>query len=163
MSHKPDPVEALHGALLANALGIAGGARAIGRSPQVLYNKFSESMPNNELTGREERALADAVGGEAYVQAVCAYFGGVFLRLPDGMAGDDDLFEDYLGIIREMGDLSREFIAAKADGAVDADEFNRLRREAYEVVAAIHRFITDLETCVVKIPAAVPLRRAGTR
>lgn len=162
MSHKPDPVEALHAALLADPRGIAGFARLIGRSPQVLYNKFSESMAA-ELTGREERALADAVGGDAYVQAVCAHFGGVFLRLPDGMAGDDDLFEDYLGIIKEMGDLSKEFIAAKEDGAVDTNEFERLRREAYEVVAAIQRFIADMETRVVQKPVAVPLRRTGGR
>lgn len=163
MSHKPDPVEALHAALLASPLGIAGGARAIGRSPQVMYNKFSESMPNNELTGREERALAEAVGGEAYVQAVCAYFGGVYLRLPEGMAGDDDLFEDYLGIIKEMGELSKEFIQAKEDGDIDADEFGRIKREGLEAVIAIQRFVADMETRVVEKPAAVPLRRAGSR
>lgn len=163
MSHKPDPVEALHAALLADPLGIAGGARAIGRSPQVLYNKFSESMPNNELTGHEERALADAVGGDAYVQAVCAYFGGTFLRLPEGMAGDDDLFEDYLSIIKEMGDLSKEFIQAKEDGDIETDEFERIKREGYEAVVAIQRFIADMETRVVEKPAAVPLRRAGSR
>lgn len=162
MSHKSDPVEALHGALLADPRGIAGFARLIGRSPQVLYNKFSESMAN-ELTGREERALADAVGGDAYVQSVCAYFGGVFIPLPEGMAGNDDLFEDYLGIIKEMGELSKEFIAAKEDGEIDSNDFLRLKREGYDVVAAIQRFLKDMETCVVEPPAAVPLRSAGGR
>lgn len=163
MSHKPDPVEALHVALLTSPLGIAGGARSIGRSAQVLYNKFSDSMLANELTGREERALADAVGGDAYVQAVCSYFGGVFLRLPEGMASDDDLFEDYLGIIKEMGELSQEFIKAKEDGDIDRPEFERLKSEGYDVVAAIQRFLKDMETRVVEKPAAVPLRKAGGR
>jgi len=163
MSHKPDPVEALHGALLADPRGIAGFARAIGRSPQVLYNKFSDSMPNNELTGREERALADAVGGEAYVQAVCAYFGGVFFRLPDGSTADDDLLETYLAIVQRMGELSADLTQARNDGVIEPHEFERLRADGHATMAAIQTLLAELATMVRELPAASPvvLRRAG--
>lgn len=163
MTHTIDPVDVLHSELLSIKDGFARAAKHIGRSRGTLHNKFSESVPGNVLSGWEERAIADFLRSEKYIQAVCAHFGGVFLRLPEGMAGDDDLFEDYLGIIKEMGDLSKEFIAAKEDGDVDVNEFERLRREAYEVVAAIQRFITDMQTRVVEKPAAVPLRRSGGR
>lgn len=52
--------------------------------------------------------------------------GGVFLRLPEGLASDSDLFEDYLSIIKEMGELSKRFIAAKEDGDIDRPEFQRV-------------------------------------
>lgn len=164
MSHKPDPVEALHGALLASPLGIAGGARSIGRSAQVLYNKFSESMAN-ELTGREERALADAVGGEAYVQAVCAYFGGVFFRLPDGSTADDDLLETYLAIVQKMGELSADLTQARNDGVIEPHEFERLRADGHATMAAIQTLLAELATMVreLPVPSPVPLRRAGGR
>lgn len=163
MPHKPDPVEVLHGALLASPLGIAGGARSIGRSAQVLYNKFSESMPANELTGREERALADAVGGDAYVQAVCSYFGGVFFRLPEAGSADDDVIETYLEIIRHMGELSADLTKARADGVIDPREFEHLRADGFATMAAIQTLLAELATMVREIPAPVPLRKAGAR
>lgn len=163
MSHKPDPIDALHGALLSSKGGIAAGARAIGRSAQVLYNKFSDSMPGNELTGREERALADAVGGTAYVDAVCAYFGGVFFRLPDGAAGDDDVMGAYLEIIKRMGDLSAGFIAARADGIVDPDEFGQIRNDAYSIMSALNTYLSELETMVRTIPAPIQMRGQSGR
>ena len=163
MPHKPDPVEALHGALLASPLGIAGGARSIGRSAQVLYNKFSDSMPNNELTGREERALADAVGGEAYVQAVCAYFGGVFFRLPEGCTGDDDLLDAYLDIVKKMGELSADLTQARNDGVIDPREFEHLRADGFATMAAIQTLLAELATMVREIPEPVQLRKAGAR
>ena len=162
MSHKPDPVEALHAALLADPRGIAGFARLIGRSPQVLYNKFSESMAN-ELTGREERALADAVGGDGYVQAVCAHFGGVFVRLPEAGAADDDLLETYLEIIKRMGELSSDLTQARDDGVIEPHEFDRLRTDAHATMAAIQTLLAELSTMVRELPAPVPLRRTGGR
>lgn len=162
MSHKPDPVEALHGALLSSPLGIAGGARSIGRSPQVLYNKFSESMAN-ELTGREERALADAIGGDSYVQAVCAHFGGVFVRLPEAGAADDDLLETYLEIIKRMGELSADLTRARDDGVIEPHEYERLRADGHATMAAIQTLLAELATMVRDLPAPVPLRRTGAR
>lgn len=163
MSHKPDPVEALHADVLADSRGISGCARLIGRSPQVLYNKFSDSMPGNELTGREERALADAVKSEAYVQAVCAHFDGVFVRLPDAGLADDDLLETYLEIIKRMGELSADLTRARDDGVIEPHEFDRLRTDGHATMAAIQTLLSELATMVRELPAPVPLRRTGGR
>lgn len=163
MSHRVDPVEALHADLLTSAHGIAGGARLIGRSPQVLYNKFSDSMPGNELTGREERALAVAIASEHYVQAVCAHFGGVFVRLPESALGDEDLLEAYMAIVSRMGELSSDLTRARADGVIDPSEFERLRQDGQSTMAAIQTLLSELETMVREMPSPVPLRRAGGR
>ena len=153
MTHRTDPVEALHAALLAG-VGIAAAARAIGRSPQVLYNKLSDSAPEAVLSGREERALADLTKSDSYVQAVCAHFGGVFFRLPDGLAGNDDVLQAYLSIIKRMGDLSNDFMAARDDGIIDPVEFETLRNDAYATMAALRTLLAELETMVQPVPTA---------
>jgi hypothetical protein len=164
MSHKPDPVEALHAAVLTSSLKMSGAAKAIGRSPGVLYNKFCDSALN-ELTAREALALSDAIGGTAYVEAVCAYFGGVFIPLPEGAAGQDDVLADYLVIVERMGDLSRELTDARADGVIKPDEFARLTREGHATAASLMTLLADLETMVTAEPAAapIPLRGVGSR
>lgn len=165
MSHKPDPVDALHADLLRSELKISGAARAIGRSAQVLYNKFSESMPFAELSGREERALADAVKSRAYVEAVCAYFGGVFIQLPEGAAGQDDVLGAYLQIVERMGELSRELTEARANGVIEPDEFVRLTIKGNATAAAIMSLLAELQTMVTASTLAepIPLRGVGSR
>lgn len=162
MSHKPDPVEILHAALLTKEGGIAAAARAIGRSAQILYNKFSDSMPGNELTGREERALAELDGTDAYVEAVCAYFGGVFFRLPEGKAGDDDVLGAYLEIIKRMGELSKTFIAAREDGVIRRYEFKQLTEETFSTMTALRTMLAEIETTVSDEPVASPIQLRGS-
>lgn len=161
MTHRPNPVEALHAALLSSC-GIAAAARAIGRSTQVMYNKFSEAAADVSLTGHEERALADVSKSDAYVQAVCAYFGGVFFRLPDGLAGNDDVLEAYLSIIKRMGDLSKDFMTARDDGIIDPVEFETLRNDAYATMAALRTLLAELETMVQPVPAVKPALRVAS-
>lgn len=162
MSHKPDPVEALHAAVLTSPLKMSGAAKAIGRSPGVLYNKFCDSALN-ELTAREALALSDVIGGTAYVEAVCAYYGGVFIPLPEGAAGQDDVLSDYLTIVERMGDLSRELTAARENGVIEPDEFARLTTAAHATAAALMTLLADLETMVSTPPitAPIPLRGVG--
>lgn len=165
MSHKTDPVDALHAALLSSKQGIAGAARLIGRSAQVLYNKFSDSMPGNELTGREERALAERLDSDAYIDAVAAYFGGVFFRIPEGVAADDDILETYLTIIERMGELSNSLTGARSDGVIDKAEFRNLKEHGYATMAAIQSLLAEIETTVREIPDELVLveRRVGAR
>lgn len=163
MSHRPDPVEALHADLLVSEIGISGAARLIGRSAQVLYNKFSESMPGNELTGREERALAEAVNSLRYIQACCACHGGIFVKLPEGRAADDDLLEDYMAIMARMGELSTDLTKAREDGVIDGSDFDRLRYDGQMGMAAIQTFIEDLSTMVREVPRSTPPRPSGRR
>lgn len=165
MSHKPDPVEALHAAVLVSPHKISGAAKAIGRSAGVLYNKFCESA-QNELTVREALALADVVGGTAYVDAICAYFGGVFFRMPEGIAADDDVLQAYLTVVERMGGLSSELTAARADGVIDPREFKRLCNEGRATAAAIMTLLAELETMVHEIPAVnapIPMTTAARR
>lgn len=154
MSHRRDPIDVLHSAVLGSALGIAGVAKVIGRSPQVLYNKFSDSMPQSEVTAREALAMADAIGTTAYAEAVADHFGGVFMPVPECDAADDDVLQAYLDIIRQMGELSKEFTEARADGVIDAEEFNAMRLRAHRTVSSIMRMLAELEGMVRDVQPA---------
>lgn len=151
MSHR-DPVSVLHASVLASKGGIASAAKAIGRSPGVMYNKFSEANPNYEITAREALALADHMGSTDYAEAICEHFGGVFLPMPAGIPADDDVLQSYLDIISQMGSLSKEFTDARQDGIIDPVEFSVLQMRASQTVMAIMHLVSDLEQLVRDIP-----------
>ena len=148
-----DPVDVLHGVLLALPGGIADAARKIGRSPGILANKFSDAMPHYEVTAREALALADYAGTTAYAEAVCEHFGGTFLALPPGAPADDDVLDAYLAIIRQMGELSKEFTEARADGVIEPEEYNALQLRGHRTIAAVAHMLNELRALVREMPA----------
>ena len=158
MSH-PDPVDALHAVLIKHPGGISAAAKAVGRSPGVLMNKFSEAMPHYEVTAREALVLGEYANTTAYAEAVCEVFGGTFLALPLGMPADDDVLQAYLGIIQQMGDLSREFTEARADGIIEPDEFRALTLRGHRTVASIMHLLAELESTVREVPP--PIRKVA--
>lgn len=148
MLHRPDPIAILHAAVEHSPLGIKGAARAIGRSPGILYNKFSESMPHYDVTAREAIALCRAIGDHGYVDAVCAEFGGMFLPLPEGPAAEDDVLAASLEMIRQMGDLARELTEARADGLIDEHEFSAMELRGQRMIRAVHTLLQELKSQV---------------
>ena len=161
MSHA-DPIDALHAVLLAMDGGISAAAKAIGRSPGILHNKFSEAMPHYEVTAREALALADYAKTTVYVEAVCEHFGGTFLPLPVGRPGDDDVLQAYLDIIQQMGELSKEFTEARADGVIEPTEFQALSLRGHRTVAAVMHMLNELGAMVRELPpVAGVLKRVG--
>ncbi|MBS1143383.1 MAG: hypothetical protein H6R14_789 [Proteobacteria bacterium] len=153
MSHR-DPIDALHAVLLSMDGGIAAAAKRVGRSPGIMHNKFSDAMPHYEVTAREAIALAEYAKTKVYAEAICEYFGGVFVELPAGMAGDDDVLQAYLSIIQSMGDLSREFTEARSDGIIEPSEFDALKLRAHRTVGAIQRMLAEIESTVREVPTA---------
>ncbi|WP_150428854.1 phage regulatory CII family protein [Dechloromonas sp. CZR5] len=152
MTHR-DPIDALHAVLLGLPGGIAAAAKKIGRSPGTMHNKFSEAITTNEVTAREALALADYAQTTVYAEAVCEHFGGVFIVLPTGPAGDDDVLQSYLAIIQQMGELSKEFSDARADGLIDPKEFSALKLRGYRTISAIQLMLAEIETTVRELPS----------
>lgn len=148
-----DPVDVVHMAIKAHPDGIPGAAKRIGRSAGGLYNKLAQSMPEYDLMFREAMALAHSYCSTAFAESVAEQFGGAFFPLPSGPAGDDDVLQDYLAIIQQMGDLSREFTEARADGIIEPAEFQAMKLRASRTVASIMAFLADLEGMVRELPA----------
>jgi hypothetical protein len=160
MSHR-DPIDALHAVLLNLDGGISGAAKAIGRSPGILHNKFSDAMPHYEVTAREALALAEYAKTTVYVEATCEYFGGTFLPLPAGRPGDDDVLQAYLDIIQQMGELSKEFTEARADGVIEPAEFQALSLRGHRTVAAVMHMLNELGTMVRELPPTPGLKKVS--
>lgn len=162
-----DAVGALHADAKRYPRGMEALAKVIGRSPGVLYNKFSEADDRYAVTDREADALALEVASETglqgYIEAKCATHGGLFLPVPEGVAGDDDLLQGQLQMMRRFGELAAEFTEARADGLITPDEFAAVRVAGLRAVREVFRFLADLETRVEEAaPAAsVPLRAVG--
>lgn len=156
-----DPVDVLHSELLAIKDGITKGAKVLGRSPGHMHNKFSESMPHYEVTAREALALADFLGTTSYAEAVCEHFGGTFLRLPAGSPGEDDVLQAYLDIIQQMGELSKEFTEARADGVIEPAEFQALSLRGHRTVAAVMHMLNELSTMVRELPPSSGLKKVS--
>lgn len=152
---RPDPIAVLHAAVESSPQGIKGAATAIGRSPGVLYNKFSESMPHNDITVREAVAITRAIGGHAFVDALCAEFGGVFIPLPEGEAADDDVLSASLEVVSKVGDLAHELMTARADGLIDHEECAALERRAYQAIRAVHVLLLEVRSQAR--PAVLPI------
>jgi hypothetical protein len=150
-------VDVLRAELSAQPGGISGAAKRIGRSPGVLHNKFSEAMPHYEITVREALALADGVPETSFPEVVAEHFEGVFFRLPQGAQGDDDLLASYLAIGEQLGDLSREFTEARADGIIEPGEFAVLKLRSRRLIAAVMRMESDLQGMVRDVPSPQPV------
>lgn len=155
-----DGVTGLHADALLFPGGIAALARLVGRSPGVMHNKFSDAEDRYEVTDREADVLAKAIrartGRNSYMESKCADHGGVFVPLPEGVSGEDDVLEAYMEIIQQMGDLSREFTEARADGVIEPREFSALELRARRTIAAVQHFMADLKTQVREIPVDMP-------
>lgn len=165
---RADPVLALHADAKHYPGGIAALARLIGRSPGVLHNKFSDSMPNYDVTDHEADAMGAAVlektGATGYIEAKCAVFGGLFVPLPAGEAGEADLLQAQLEMMHRFGDLAREYTEARGDGLITLDEMAALRVAGNRVIRAVHAFVKEVES-QVREPECKPLHAvvAGAR
>lgn len=151
-----DAVLALHHDAKRYPDGIAGLARLIGRSPGVLHNKFSDSMPNYDITDHEADALglaiAEKTGATGYIEAKCATFGGLFVPLPEGEAGEADLLQAQLEMMRRFGELAHEYTESRRDGLITLDEVAALRVAGNRVVRAVYAFLKEVESQVQPDP-----------
>lgn len=146
-----DSIRALHDALESTPGGIAAHARRIGRTPAVLYNKFSEANPHNEIGLREALALAHGLPGTQFVDAVCSEFGGVFVPVPQGPGGDDDLLEANLEMVRRFGQLAQRFLEARADGVISPVEFARIDADGHATIQAVLAFVAEVQAQVREV------------
>ncbi|MBS1188926.1 MAG: hypothetical protein H6R10_718 [Rhodocyclaceae bacterium] len=153
---KRDPVKVLGDELEVAEGGIKDAAKRIGRSPGVLYNKFSEAMPHYEITVREGIALAKGLKTTGFIEAMCEQFDGTFLPLPCGPAAEDDVLQAYLDTIQSMGHLSAEFTEARADGVIEPAEFAAIKLRGQRHIVTIMRLLSELESMVREIPPAAP-------
>lgn len=150
-----DPHAVLHAMALQFGGGIGALARRIGRSPGVLYNKFSDHCETSTLTLHDALAIQYATESDAFAEAIASTRGGIFVKLPElGEAADDDVLADFLVLIDKEGVLARTITEARSDGLIEPHEFDAVRADSERLVAALHRLLADLRTQVRIKPVA---------
>lgn len=144
-----DPHAVLHAMAMGFSGGVAGLARRIGRSPGVLYNKFSDHCESHTLTLHDALAIQTASDSDAFAEAIAATRGGVFVKLPEmGEAADDDVLADFLALIDREGVLARTITAARSDGIIEPHEYDAVRADSDRLVVALQRLLADLRSQV---------------
>lgn len=155
--HKPAPLEALHSDLLAIRDGITLAARALHRSPQTMYNRFSDGDLQLADTLGAAQFVRSRTGATGFAEAVACEFGGVFVPLSQvGDAADDDVLDAYLAATASLGELARKMAEARADGVLDPVEFEALQQESSRLVSRIQALMMALAHQVREVPVVAP-------
>jgi hypothetical protein len=111
-----------------------------------------------ELNGHgmrvETAMMVQAYSGTTlFAQAVAAASGGVFIELPAaGPLNGVELEGKFHELYAEIGDLSREYSAAIADGEIDARERAKLER----IEGAMHKTVKELMGTMFRVYCRAP-------
>jgi hypothetical protein len=151
-----DPVAVLRGAAKKVPGGIGALASVIGRSPGVLYSKLCDADERTILGCREADALALHIAGltgdRGYISEKCLVHGGVFVPLPAVLASDDDALDAHLRVFDLFGVVAREYLSARADGVITAEEFEQLERSGVALIGAVQAFLAQVQLGVREQP-----------
>lgn len=118
-----------------------GGAPALalrlGMSGAVLQNKVNASQQHHKVTLDESVRMQEMTGDHRILHAMAQHLGYVCVRAGEfNGVSDEALLETFTALVAELGDLSRAFNDAIADGAITRKEEARIKQEFYEMQQA---------------------------
>jgi len=124
---------------------------ALGMSRDALENRIYERKGQGL---RVDTALQmQAFSGVAdFAQAVAFEAGGVFLRLPSVLPGEDEVLDEFLALVSQNGRLAQILSDARRDGVIEPGEFEVLEREAQKVHALLARLLATIKNQVRDVP-----------
>lgn len=131
-----------HGALTVREL-----AERLGHiSERTLGKQLSLHDDKNYPTLRQVIPLTLASESDALVAYLAEAVGGVFVRVPTGLASGDTAA--VARIVREFGELLEAVAQSTADGRVTSDELARVEQEWRDVVTAGSTYVEQLRQVV---------------
>lgn len=156
-----DPVASLHSVAVRN--GVPALAHRLGKSPQVMYAKLTESVEHKTPSLREAVAITHITGDLGLLRDWARAEGGVFIPLPSQSAGDEDVLDDLIRLTESLGDFAHRLRDARADGVVTPLEFEEQLVAASEIHANLQRLLADLKEQVRELPTNVRAISAARR
>lgn len=131
----------------------------MGKNHTVLQHKLNPNCSTHGINADEIEQLVDFSGCNL---SVAEYFAGkagaVVVKLADLPAVSDmELLDEFLGVVRELGELSSEFQQAWADGRISMTEFGRIKKEANDLQVQVMVLLQRIESLVE------PDQKVGTR
>jgi hypothetical protein len=130
--------------------GIPALAARMGKSPNVLNKKVDPKVDTHHTTLDDLLTILDfADDAKLFTHALCANQGGVFVST-EGLdcISDLDLLETFTKVMSAQGTFSQDFHSALLDRRVNRDEVDRVRKDVYQVTAALAELVSRLDSMV---------------
>jgi hypothetical protein len=130
---------------------------ALGMSRDALENRIYERKGQGVLveTARQLQAFS---GTTHFAEAIATASGGVFVKLPDDLDGDnDEMWSKAQQLQIELGRFFEDVKKATADGVIDEREQAVLDADE----ARVHKVMAELHALVRRIYTPQPRREAA--
>lgn len=126
------PLAAAH--FVGHQYGVEKFADETFQSRAVVYNKLNPDNDNNHLYLRDAILLTEKSDNNAILETWCQQRGGVFVKLPDEVACDEELSDQLMRLSEELGSALGEIRHAREDGIIDRVEFERIKIKLMQTV-----------------------------
>lgn len=126
---------------------VAELAPLMGMSPGVLYNKCNANDSSHHKPTLQDLVLSQVITRDKRAtHALARLMGGVFIDLSGLKSASDQAVLDIVTAwMKEQGDLFAAFHEAYGDGVIDARDYKRIRKEAFDVLEAVMTFLKRIE------------------
>jgi hypothetical protein len=129
-------------------LEAAAGFCRVGKS--VLHEAQSINCPDRfvaiDVVADLEPLARDREGWPHVTRALCHQMGGVFVLVPNRIAGREDLIGSVGRLAKEAADVTQTICAAVADGQIDGGEIAAARMQIEEAMAVLASLDRQLMT-----------------
>lgn len=123
------------------------------QSRGAMYNKLNPDNDSNHLYLRDAILLTEKANNNAILEAWCHQRGGVFVKLPDAVACDEELSDQLMRVSEELGSAMAEIRHAREDGVIDPAEFERIKARLLNTVTEAIALKTVIKGQVRDIPS----------
>jgi hypothetical protein len=117
-----------------------------GINASTLHLKLNPNRATHHLSPADIEAVLAYTQDPRIMDAICAAHGAaVWYALPQLEAADSELFASFGDLSKRVGDLGHSLFAALADGVIDDDELDALRKYAAQLHSATGAIIAAAE------------------
>lgn len=141
-----DPMQAAHD--FGQHHGVPELASKLNTPPAVLYNKLNPYNESNHLQLREAVFLTELTQDTQIIEAWATKCGGMFVPLPESVACDEDLSDQLLQLVEQLGHALSTVKEARSDGVITSSEFEQIRYELNNTMREVLRLDAVVESQV---------------
>ncbi len=141
-----DPLQAAHD--FGQHHGVPELAQKLNTPAAVLYNKLNPYNESNHLQLREAVFLTELTKDTRIIEAWGTKCGGMFVPMPESVACDEDLSDQLLELVEQLGTALATVKDARKDGVITDSEFEQIRHELNKTMREVLKLDAVVESQV---------------
>ena len=149
----------LYNAAHASPGGVAALEVRMQKAPRTLQNALNPNMAEtHRISEPDVERLLDFIphGNLQAAEYFAGKSGAVVVQLPEMPdLGDMALLDEFLGLVKKIGDFSAEFQRDYADGKIDQKELRRIAKEAATVHVRLVGLMHHIEAIATPQPTSL--------